>query len=47
MITGGSSLMEGMPEIAEEVLELPIRRGIPIGVNGLVDMVSSPISGSP
>lgn len=43
VITGGSSLMEGMPEIAEEILELPVRRGIPMGVKGLVDLVSSPI----
>ncbi|MFQ5692509.1 MAG: cell division protein FtsA, partial [Nitrospinota bacterium] len=44
VITGGSTLLEGMPEMAEDVLGLPVRRGIPEGVGGgLVQMVRSPI----
>lgn len=43
VITGGSSIMQGMPELAERVLELPVRRGAPKGVGGLSDVVSSPI----
>ncbi|MBI2877492.1 MAG: cell division protein FtsA [Candidatus Tectomicrobia bacterium] len=43
VITGGSSIMEGMQEIAEEILELPVRRGLPMGIKGLVDMVNSPL----
>jgi len=43
VITGGSSLLEGTPELAEFILELPVRRGAPQGVGGLLDVVSSPI----
>lgn len=43
VITGGSSLLPGMVEIAEEVLGLPVRLGIPRGVGGLMDVVKSPI----
>src|SRR5262249_21028132 len=42
VITGGQSLMEGTEELAEEVLGLPVRRGVPLGVGGLVDVVRTP-----
>jgi cell division protein FtsA len=42
VITGGSTMLDGMPEIAEQVLELPVRRGMPVGVGGLIDVVKSP-----
>jgi cell division protein FtsA len=42
VITGGSTIMEGMPEMAEEILGLPVRRGSPRGIGGLVDVVRSP-----
>ena len=42
VITGGSTILEGMPELAEEVLGMPVRRGAPMGVGGLVDVVRSP-----
>jgi cell division protein FtsA len=42
VITGGSTLLDGMPEMAEQVLGLPVRRGAPVGVGGLVDVVKSP-----
>jgi cell division protein FtsA len=31
-----------MPEIAEQIFDLPIRRGCPVGVGGLADHVNSP-----
>jgi cell division protein FtsA len=31
-----------MPEIAEQIFDLPIRRGCPAGVGGLADHVNSP-----
>jgi cell division protein FtsA len=31
-----------MPEIAEQIFDLPIRRGTPVGVGGLADHVNSP-----
>ncbi len=43
VITGGSALMEGMPELGEQIFNLPVRRGDPIGIGGLVDVVKSPM----
>src|SRR5271154_775679 len=43
VITGGSTLLGGMPELAEEVLGLPVRRGMPRRIGGLVDVVKSPM----
>ncbi|MFV1952137.1 MAG: cell division protein FtsA [Nitrospinota bacterium] len=43
VITGGASIMEGMSEIAEDIFQLPVRRGLPKGIGGLVDVVNSPI----
>jgi cell division protein FtsA len=42
VITGGSTVLEYMPELAEEVLGMPVRRGMPKGVGGLVDVVRHP-----
>ena len=42
VITGGSTILEHMPELAEEVLGMPVRRGLPKGVGGLVDVVRNP-----
>lgn len=42
VITGGTTILENMPEIAEEVLGLPVRRGVPRGIGGLVDVVRDP-----
>ncbi len=42
VLTGGGAILEGMPEIAEQIFDLPIRRGCPIGVGGLADHVNSP-----
>ncbi len=43
VLTGGSSKMEGLIELAEEVFHLPVRLGIPRYVTGLVDVVRNPI----
>jgi cell division protein FtsA len=43
VITGGSTLLSGMTEMAEEVLGVPVRRGMPKGIGGLVDVVRSPV----
>ena len=42
LITGGSSLMKGMVEIAEQIFDLPVRLGIPSGFGGLAEIVKSP-----
>lgn len=43
VLTGGASIMEGIEELAEGVLQLPVRLGLPGGVAGLVDMVNGPM----
>lgn len=43
VLTGGSTLLPGMIEMAEEVFGMPVRLGVPIHVGGLIDVVSSPI----
>ncbi|MCX7974257.1 MAG: cell division protein FtsA [Candidatus Aminicenantes bacterium] len=42
VLTGGTALLEGIEEIAEEIFDLPVRRGEPTNVGGLVDRVSTP-----
>ncbi len=43
VLTGGSSIMRGMEEAAERIFELPVRKGLPISIGGLVDVVNSPM----
>jgi len=43
VVTGGTAILEGLPEMAEEIFDLPVRRGSPTGIGGLVDVVNSPI----
>src|SRR5262245_20766949 len=42
VLTGGGAILDGMPEIAEQIFDLPIRRGCPTDVGGLTDHVASP-----
>lgn len=42
VITGGSTLLEATPEIAEMIFEMPVKRGVPLNVGGLSDVVNSP-----
>ena len=43
VLTGGSSRMEGLVDLAEEVFHMPVRLGTPQYVAGLVDVVRNPI----
>jgi cell division protein FtsA len=43
VLTGGCSNLEGVPDLTENILNLPARRGSPTGVGGLVDVVDNPI----
>jgi cell division protein FtsA len=43
VITGGSAKMEGLVELAEEILHMPVRLGSPQSVTGLGDVVRNPI----
>ena len=43
VLTGGTVIMEGITELGEQVFNMPIRRGYPIGIGGLTDVVNSPL----
>jgi cell division protein FtsA len=43
VVTGGTCIMPGVPELAEQVFDVPVRRGAPAGLSGLGDVVRSPI----
>jgi cell division protein FtsA len=43
VMTGGSTLLPGTIEMAEQVFGMPVRLGVPTHVGGLIDVVSSPI----
>src|SRR6058998_148999 len=43
VVTGGTSIMEGVPELAEAVFDQPVRRGVPGAVGGLANVVKSPM----
>ena len=43
VLTGGSAILPGMPELAEQIFNLPVRRGLPQGIGGLADVVNSPV----
>ena len=42
VLTGGTSLMAGVVELAEQVFEMPVRLGLPQGVSGLSANVCDP-----
>ncbi len=43
VLTGGTSKMEGVVELAEEIFHMPVRLGVPQNVEGLADVVRNPI----
>ncbi|HEU0186996.1 MAG TPA: cell division protein FtsA [Gallionellaceae bacterium] len=42
VITGGSSAMQGMVELGEEIFHMPVRLGTPRYVGGMADVVKTP-----
>ncbi len=42
VLTGGGANLEGMVEIAEQIFDLPVRRGEPHGMGGLADLTDNP-----
>ncbi len=42
VLTGGTALLEGLEEVAEDIFDLPVRRGDPGGIGGLVERVNTP-----
>ena len=43
VITGGSSTMEGVVELAEEIFHMPVRLACPQAVSGMTEVVNNPI----
>jgi len=43
VLTGGTSLLKGIAEVAEQIFNMPVRIGTPMNIGGLVDAVNSPI----
>ncbi|MDH3280075.1 MAG: cell division protein FtsA [Gammaproteobacteria bacterium] len=43
VLTGGSSKLEGMVDLAEEVFHMPVRLGMPKYIGGLSEVVKNPI----
>lgn len=43
VLTGGSSKIEGVVELAEEIFHKPVSIGVPRHVNGLADIVRNPV----
>ena len=46
VLTGGGAILEGAAEIAEQIFDLPVRRGCPSGIGGLSDHVNNPSFGT-
>lgn len=43
VLTGGTALLEGITELAEQIFNMPVRGGRPTGIGGLNDVVNSPM----
>ena len=43
VLTGGTSKMEGVVDLAEEIFHMPVRLGTPQNIQGLTDIVNNPI----
>src|SRR3954470_22809002 len=42
VLTGGAVQMDGIVEAAEEILGMPVRLGVPVGVKGIVQLIQGP-----
>ena len=43
VLTGGGAMLEGACELAEQVFDLPVKLGIPTGIAGLSEEVTTPV----
>ncbi len=43
VVTGGGSMLDGILELAEETWGIPVRQGLPLGIQGLTDELSHPV----
>jgi len=42
VLTGGTALVQGLPELASEIFQMHTRIGYPMGVSGLIDVIHDP-----
>jgi cell division protein FtsA len=42
VLTGGTAKMQGAVDVAEEIFQMPVRIGQPVGITGLTDYVNDP-----
>jgi cell division protein FtsA len=42
VLTGGSALMDGIDVMAENILDLPVRKGFPRVTGGMPDVIATP-----
>jgi cell division protein FtsA len=42
VLTGGAANLDGMAEIAEQIFDMPVRRGSPTGAGSLADHIGNP-----
>ena len=42
VLTGGTTLLQGMVELGDFLFEIPLKRGVPIRLGGLKEVVNSP-----
>jgi cell division protein FtsA len=43
VITGGGSMLDGILELSGETLGMPVRQGLPLGIQGLTDEILHPV----
>jgi len=43
VLTGGTAILEGITELAEQVFNVPVRKGYPVGIGGITDIINSPM----
>ncbi|MBW2631092.1 MAG: cell division protein FtsA [Deltaproteobacteria bacterium] len=43
VLTGGTAILEGITELAEQIFNTPVRKGCPVGVGGITDIINSPM----
>ena len=43
VLTGGTAILDGITELAEQIFNMPVRKGCPVGVGGITDIINSPM----
>ncbi len=43
VLTGGGSMLDGIPELMQDILHMPVRQGVPLGIKGLTRDLSHPV----